>query len=131
MKKLIPLLLLLTTLSVSFKDNKSTKFLYKYEIRAATNSTKDLYDLYSYKEHLIETYEKVLLTTDSSFKNEYLNSYIETFDYKDAVTKYVNGVIIQKIGKGFGKKISGDLRVSECDEEPIREKFYIFDLFNN
>ena len=31
MKKLIPLLLLLTTLSVSFKDNKSTKFLYKYE----------------------------------------------------------------------------------------------------
>lgn len=131
MKKLIPLLLLLTTLSVSFKDNKSTKFLYKYEIRAATNSTKDLYDLYSYKEHLIETYEKVLLTTDSSFKNEYLNSYIETFDYKDAVTKYVNGVIIQTIGKCFGKKISGDLRVSECDEEPIREKFYIFDLFNN
>lgn len=131
MKKLIPLLLLLTTLSVSFKDNKSTKFLYKYEIRAATNSTKDLYDLYSYKEHLIETYEKVLLTTDSSFKNEYLNSYIETFDYKDAVTKYVNGVIIQTIGKGHGKKISGDLRVSECDEEPIREKFYIFDLFNN
>lgn len=131
MKKLIPLLLLLTTLSVSFKDNKSTKFLYKYEIRAATNSTKDLYDLYSYKEHLIETYEKVLLTTDSSFKNEYLNSYIETFDYKDAVTKYVNWVIIQTIGKGYGKKISGDLRVSECDEEPIREKFYIFDLFNN
>ena len=131
MKKLIPLLLLLTTLSVSFKDNKSTKFLYKYEIRAATNSTKDLYDLYSYKEHLIETYEKVLLTTDSSFKNEYLNSYIETFDYKNAVTKYVKGVIIQTIGKGYGKKISGDLRVSECDEEPIREKFYIFDLFNN
>ena len=87
--------------------------------------------LYSYKEHLIETYEKVLLTTDSSFKNEYLNSYIETFDYKNAVTKYVNGVIIQTIGKGYGKKISGDLRVSECDEEPIREKFYIFDLFNN
>lgn len=91
MKKLIPLLLLLTTLSVSFKDNKSTKFLYKYEIRAATNSTKDLYDLYSYKEHLIETYEKVLLTTDSSFKNEYLNSYIETFDYKDAVQNTLMG----------------------------------------
>ena len=121
----------MTNLYVSFKYNKSTKFLNKYEIRYSTNSTKDLYDLYSYKEHLIETYEKVLLTTDSSFKNEYLNSYIETFDYKDAVTNYVTGVIIQTIVIGYGKNISGDLRVSECDEEPIREKFYIFDLFNN
>ena len=130
MNKAIPLVILFSTLVVGFNDNHSAKFLYKYEIKAASNSTKDLYDLYSYKEHLIEKYEKILLTTDAKFKNEYLNSYIETFDYKEAKTKYVNGVIIQTIGKGYGQKITGDFRVSECDEKPIREKFYIFDLFN-
>lgn len=130
MRKSILLLITIGLAVVGFKSPSSSKFQYRYQVIANSNSVSDLYDLYEYKERLIDTYEKLLLTVDDNYRQEYLTKRISSFNYKDAVTRYVNGVIVQIIGDGLGRNVSGSLRVSECDMEPVREKFFIFELFN-
>ena len=129
MRKLVPLTLLATVVSLGFADRQSISFQYRYEVVAASNSVSDLCELYEYKEHLIDVYDRSLLTVDSDYRQEFLQARISVFDYKAGITKYVNGVIVQVIGNGYGRHLKGDLRKSACDTEAIREKFFIFDLF--
>lgn len=130
MKKILPLALLLSLGSLSFVDRRSVPFGYRYEVVAASNSLNDLYELYDYKEHLIDVYDRTVLTLDSRHRQQFLSDHIAVFNYKEGVTSYVNGVIVQTIGPGLGQHLRGDLKKDACDTETIREKFFIFDLFS-
>ena len=58
--------------------------------------------------------------------SNYNRSYIYAGTQSSSAKESGNYVII---GNGLGPIYKGKLRKNECDESVIREKFYIFELF--
>ena len=107
-----------------------SSFEYKYQIK--TNSYSPLDDAagYYYKEQMIDKFEYELFTLDSSDHTNYIINNLDHFKLTDdAEVSYQMGTICITLGEGKGKIIKGQFRKNECDEQVIREKYYILELF--
>lgn len=107
-----------------------SNFKYLYQIKANSYSPKDSVALYYYKEKLIDQYEDIAFSLKEEYLSEVLRTNISKFKFDDkCIPSYKNGVIILTIGEGKGSLIEGKLRYNTCDNDVIREKIYIFDIF--
>ena len=70
-------------------------------------------------EYLERDYQDIIIENIDLFK-------FDEYCYPD----YKNGAIIIVIGNGNGPTYKGDLRKNSCDGSVVREKFYIYELFN-
>ena len=122
---------LLTFFSASFYHNDGVAFTYTYQIRANSYQSKDELRLYSVKEKLIETYEKICFGYAERYHQDILKLHLEDFRFSSDIKPYYqNGRIILTIGSGLGYTIQGTLRKNECDGNVIREKIYFFEFFS-
>lgn len=108
----------------------SEPFKYKYEITANSNSAGDIYNLYDYKERLIDVYDEHFLALNEKNREEKLVNEISLFKL-DSLCRayYASGTIVVLVGDASGMTISGDLRSDSCDETVLRTKIFIFDIF--
>lgn len=119
----------LAFLASNLKD-VSSSFKYSYQIKANSFSPRDNVNLYYYKEKLIDKYEEIAFTLKEEYLSDALRTNISAFKFDDTCfPSYSNGSIILTIGKGKGTVVEGKLRQNICDEDVIREKIYIFDIF--
>ena len=81
-------------------------------------------------ENLIEQYEKLVFNFEQRDYQQIIKDNISSFEFSSCCNAYYNGKINLIIGKGLGLTFSGDLKHNICDENAIREKFYIFEIFN-
>lgn len=126
------LLSLISPLVVFFSSlsNNGTSFRYQYQIKANSFSPKDSIDLYYYKEKLIDKYEEIAFSISQDNLLFILENSISEFKFDDkCYPSLKNGTIILTIGYGKGGIIKGNLRYNICDEEVIREKIYLLDIF--
>ncbi|MDD6302653.1 MAG: hypothetical protein PUA56_05110 [Bacillales bacterium] len=134
MKKLLLSIALGGTLLIGeagvYSGNTSSSFNYKFEIKTNSINPIDEAAGYYYKENMIDKYEKYFFTLDKSLHAKFVEENLDFFALSDDayVTKQF-GTIHICLGKGNGFTIKGAFRKNECDEEVIREKCYIFDLF--
>lgn len=109
----------------------ANNFKYNYQIKANSYAPRDSLNLYYYKEMLIDKYEELVFTLKEEYVSDFLSTNISQFKFDDKCNpKYMNGSIILTIGEGKGSVIEGKLRINSCDTSVIREKIYIFDIFN-
>lgn len=107
-----------------------TTFNYVYQIKANSFSPKDTIDLYYYKEKLIDKYEDISFSIDSTYLLESLKVNISQFKFDEKCFPEIkNGALILTIGNGKGSLIEGKLRQNICDENVIRDKIYILEIF--
>lgn len=108
----------------------SEPFKYKYEITANSNSAGDVYNLYDYKERLIDVYDEHFLALNEQKREEKLVNEISLFELDSSCRAYyASGTIVVLVGDASGMTISGDLRSDSCDETVLRTKIFIFDIF--
>ena len=122
---------LLTLLLAGSSKLASEPFKYKYEITGNSKTASEIYDLYTYKEKLIDIYDKNFLALSEKKREVKLINEIDLFNMDDKCRSYyVSGTIVVLIGEAKGMTITGDLRSNSCDETVIRTKVFIFDIFN-
>lgn len=125
---------LLTLLLAGSSKLASEPFKYKYEITGNSKTASEIYDLYTYKERLIDIYDKNFLTLSEKKREVKLINDIDLFNMinmnNNCRSYYVSGTIVVLIGEAKGMTITGDLRSNSCDETVIRTKIFIFDIFN-
>lgn len=108
----------------------SSSFKYLYQIKANSYTPKDTIKLYYYKEKLIDKYEQLAFSLKNEYLHQTIKQNISDFNFDDnCIASYVNGVIILTLGEGKGNVIEGKLRQNSCDNSVIREKIFIFELF--
>lgn len=109
----------------------SEPFKYKYEITGNSKSANDIYNLYEYKEKLIDIYDEHFLALNDTEREKKLINNNQLFKIdENCRAYYASGTIVVLVGDGKGLTITGDLRYDTCDETVIRTKIYIFDIFN-
>ena len=125
---------LLTLLLAGSSKLASEPFKYKYEITGNSKTASEIYDLYTYKERLIDIYDKNFLALSEKKREVKLINDIDLFNMinmnNNCRSYYVSGTIVVLIGEAKGMTITGDLRSNSCDETVIRTKIFIFDIFN-
>ena len=110
--------------------NEPVSFTYTYRIVGNSYHPADQTSLYYYKEQLIDQYEALVFGNEEREYPDILKKNIGTFRFDDqCIPAYSNGSLLLVIGNGNGMTIKGNLRRNGCDENVIREKFYIFELF--
>ena len=125
-KMLIPFISLLGVGTISEPLN----FQYQYKVVGNTYHPFDQTQIYFYKEKLIDTYEYLVFGFDEREHGNIIKNNIDSFVFDDnCIAAYQEGQIVLIIGNGLGPIYKGKLRKNECDENVIREKFYIFELF--
>lgn len=130
MSKLIPLVLSSLSIFLTGAIKEEKPFQYAYEIRANSYAIKDSVNLYYYKENLIDIYENLVFDLDARYHQAAIECNLNLFKIDESTTPYYKeGRILLIIGKGKGEQIKGRLRKNACDEDVIREKYYLFDIF--
>ena len=125
-KMLIPFISLLGVGTISEPLN----FQYQYKVVGNSYHPFDQNQIYFYKEKLIDTYEYLVFGFDEREHGNIIKNNIDSFVFDDyCIAAYQEGQIVLIIGNGLGPIYKGKLRKNECDENVIREKFYIFELF--
>ena len=125
-KMLIPFISLLGVGTISEPLN----FQYQYKVVGYSYHPFDQNQIYFYKEKLIDTYEYLVFGFDEREHGNIIKNNIDSFVFDDnCISAYQEGQIVLIIGIGLGPIYKGKLRKNECDESVIREKFYIFELF--
>lgn len=110
----------------------SEPFKFKYEITANSNYAGDIYNLYTYKEKVIDIYDEYFLPLSDENREKKLINSIDLFNVSDKCRAYyVSGTIVVLVGEAKGMTLLGDLRTNSCDETVIRTKIFIFDIFNS
>lgn len=105
-------------------------FKYLYQIKANSYTPRDSVNLYYYKEKLIDKYEDIAFSIKEEYLSETLKQNISEFKFDSSCyPEYKNGVIVLTLGQGKGSVIEGRLRFNNCDNDVIREKIFIFDIF--
>lgn len=113
-----------------FSSLSSEPFKYKYEITANSKHAADIYNLYDYKEKLIDIYDEHFLFLNEKEREKKLISSIELFNIDNNCRSYYSsGTIVVLVGDANGMTISGNLRKDSCDETVIRTKIILFDIF--
>lgn len=110
--------------------NNPITFEYKYKVVSASNNPFDLQEAYTLKEKLIDQYESLVFGYQERDYSTIIRQNINLFEFTDDCSSFYNGQIVLIIGNGKGISLTGDLKHNICDENAIREKFYIFELFN-
>ena len=108
----------------------NSEFKYQYEIK--TNSYNPLDDSagYYYKEKMIDRMEHLIFLIEEKDRSNYIFNHLEEFKFSDdAKVTYQMGIVCVTLGEGKGRIIKGQFRKNECDEQVIREKYYILELF--
>lgn len=105
-------------------------FDYSYRVIANSSSFSDIQKAYLYKEQLIDLYEDLVFEYEERDYQNIIMVNIDKFCFDDTCHSYYNGSIVLIIGHGVGTTLTGNLKRNVCDESVIREKFYIFELFN-
>ena len=130
MKSIFGFISLVVVSSFTLCLKEPINFEYKYKVISASNSPYDIQQAYIYKEKLIEQYEKLVFNFEQRDYQQIIKDNISSFEFSSCCNAYYNGKINLIIGKGLGLTFSGDLKHNICDENAIREKFYIFEIFN-
>ena len=126
LKMLLPIISLLGVETLMEPLN----FQYQYKVVGNSYHPFDQNQIYFYKEKLIDNYEYLVFGFDEKEHGNIIKNNIDTFVFDDnCIASYQQGQIILIIGNGLGPIYKGKLRKNECDESVIREKFYIFELF--
>ena len=122
--------ILSSLLVLSSNVNLNSEFKYQYEIKTNSYSPLDDSAGYYYKEKMIDRMEYLLFSIDEDERSSYLINHLDEFKFSDdAEVSYQMGIICITIGKGNGRIIKGQFRKNTCDEQVIREKYYILELF--
>lgn len=116
--------------SVAVCLNEPISFEYKYKVISNSNHPFDVKEAYNYKEKLIDQYESLVFGYQERDYQTIIKQNLNLFEFSEDCSCYYNGQIVLVIGNGTGLTLEGDLRHNVCDENAIREKFYIFELFN-
>lgn len=125
-KLLIPIISLLGVETIIEPIN----FQYQYRVVGNSYHPFDQNQIYFYKEKLIDNYEKLVFGFEEREYGSIIENNISSFEFdNNCIASYQKGEIILIIGNGLGPLYKGKLRRNECDESVIREKFYIFELF--
>lgn len=126
------LTLVVPLVSTVFMVSKSPEtFDYKYKIIANSYHPVDDMNVYNYKEKLINKYQELCFSHLEREYTEIIVNNINSFCFdSNCVSSYKDGGILLIIGNGNGRTYTGNLKKNECDESVIREKFYIYELFN-
>ena len=107
-----------------------SEFKYKYQIKTNSYNPLDEAAGYYYKEEMIDKFEYELFSLSKENHTNYVVNNLEHFKLcDDAQVSYQMGTICVTLGNGQGKIIKGEFRKNECDEQVIREKYYILELF--
>lgn len=107
-----------------------SNFNYQFEIRTNSYSPLDEASGYYYKEKLIDKVEYQLFTLEEKEHTYYIINHIDDYKFYDDVNvSYQMGTLCVVIGEGKGIVIRGKFRKNICDENVIREKYYILELF--
>lgn len=131
MQKIISVIPLFLLGLSSFSNLTDEPFKYKYQIVANSNSPSDIYDLYDYKERVIDIYEDHYLYMSQKEIEKDLVENIEIFKLNNDVRPYyAYGTIVLMVGNANGMCLEGSLRKDSCDDSVIRTKVFIFDLFS-
>ncbi len=130
MQNKLLLSLISSILLVSTNVPSYSEFNYRFEIRTNSYNPLDEAAGYYYKEQLIDKVEYNLFTLDEKEHGYYIMTHINDYCFSDDVKiKYQMGTICVSIGEGKGILIKGKFRKNVCDENVIREKYYILELF--
>ena len=122
--------LISSILLVSTSVPSYSEFNYQFEIRTNSYSPLDEASGYYYKEQLIDKVEYQLFTLDEREHNYYIINHLDEYKfYDDVKVNYQMGTICVTIGEGKGMLIKGKFKKNVCDENVIREKYYILELF--
>ena len=120
MKKIIVIaLILMNVVSVNASSN-----IPKYKIVANSNSEKDIKKMYKIKNDLINDYRNWAKGVDDI--DQVLADHQNNYD-----ASYYNGEYKIILGKGKGKTLTGELKVSYCTSSKERKKKSFFaELFS-
>lgn len=127
-KKISTIVLGLSILLCGFK-NKSSEFVYKYEVVLNSNDNKDVIKGYLYKEYLIDQYDSLIANLDERLHTNAIINNIEMFALDGSYSDYVDGKIVVYVGNAKGDSISGSLKSNSCDNSNIRVKFFFSKFF--
>ena len=106
-------------------------FEYRYEIIMNSYHPFEQSKVYEYKEKLIDVYEELCLEKEEREHQDIIINNIDLFKFDEyCIPFYDKGAIKIIIGNGNGPTYKGTLRRNECDGNSIREKLYIYELFN-
>lgn len=130
-KKFISTILLSTGLVVGSATNKTKDFQYEYIVILNSNSMGDVINGYTYKEYLIDEYNKLINYLDPSLHTDAVINNISRFAMDGSVAKYENGKIVVYVGEADGNSIHGELKKDSCDTSNIRVKFFFSKYFFN
>lgn len=117
MKRVLIILLFLMLLSgVNAKVEEP-----RYIIISSSYSDKDIKQMYDIKNQLLEDYAIWVKGVDDKYQALADHEYAYHAEYKSGIYKIV-------LGKGEGKELKGELRVSYCDSvKQIKKKSILFD----
>ena len=74
--------------------------------------------------------EHLIFLIEEKDRSNYIFNHLEEFKFSDdAKVTYQMGIVCVTLGEGKGRIIKGQFRKNECDEQVIREKYYILELF--
>ncbi|WP_297670380.1 hypothetical protein [Thomasclavelia sp.] len=120
MKKVIVItLILMNVVSVNASSN-----IPKYKIIANSNSEKDIKEMYEIKNDLIHDYRIWVKGVDDI--DQALADHQKDYD-----ANYYNGEYKIIVGKGKGKTLTGELKVSYCTStKEIKKKSFFAELFS-